>query len=175
MKTLKSAIASVFLVSAFGLAYSQTQVPHTFQSGQPARAAEVNENFSALATDIGAVAATARRFKFIGFSNGVIAPDQGIYAMGDLCRADYGPNARPAKAHEAFDLTELPLGSSQGGAWIDILQEGSFTRSGANCWAWSTINPNTNIPNTATIDDQGKINISVPCDGFRPVACSVLQ
>ena len=175
MKILKSAMATVLLVSAFGLAYSQTQVPHTFQSGQPARAGEVNENFSALATEIDAVAASARSFKFIGFSNGVIAPDQGIYAMGDLCRADYGPNARLAKAHEAFDLTGLPLGSSQGGAWIDILQEGSFTRSNANCWAWSTINPNTNIPNTATIDDQGKINTSVPCDGFRPVACSVLQ
>jgi hypothetical protein len=30
------------------LAQAQTQVPHTFQSGQPARAAEVNENFDTL-------------------------------------------------------------------------------------------------------------------------------
>src|SRR5210317_1557474 len=33
-------------------AQAQTQVPHDFQSGQPARAAEVNANFDALETAI---------------------------------------------------------------------------------------------------------------------------
>ncbi len=33
-----------------GIAFGQTQVPNTFQSGQPAVAAEVNDNFSALET-----------------------------------------------------------------------------------------------------------------------------
>ncbi len=168
MKTPKSAIATVLLLAVFGLAYSQTQVPHIFQAGQPARAAEVNENFSALA-------AIASRFEFVGFSNGVITPDQGIYAMGAVCRAEYGANARLAKAHEAFDLTGTPFGLSQGGAWIEIQAEGVFTRSGANCFAWSAINPGVNTPNTTTIDDQGKLTNSVPCDGNRPVACSVLQ
>jgi type IV pilus assembly protein PilA len=31
-----------------GMALAQTEVPHTFQTGQPARASEVNENFTAL-------------------------------------------------------------------------------------------------------------------------------
>jgi len=175
MKTPKSAIATVLLLAVFGLAYSQTQVPHIFQAGQPARAAEVNENFSALAAEINAVAASASRFEFVGFSSGVITPDQGIYAMGAVCRAEYGANARLAKAHEAFDLTGTPFGLSQGGAWIEIQAEGVFTRSGANCFAWSAINPGVNTPNTTTIDDQGKLTNSVPCDGNRPVACSVLQ
>ena len=171
MKTPKLAIATVLLLAVFGLAYSQTQVPHIFQAGQPARAAEVNENFSVLA-----VAAIASRFEFIGFSAGVITPDQGIYAMGALCRAEYGANARLARAHEAFDLTGTPIGSSQGGAWIEIQAEGVFTRSGANCFACSAINPNSgNSPNATTIDDQGKLTVNVPCDGNRPVACSVLQ
>ena len=176
MKTPKSAIATVLLLAVFGLAYSQTQVPHIFQAGQPARAAEVNENFSALAAEINAVAAIASRFEFVGFSSGVITPDQGIYAMGAVCRAEYGANARLARSHEAFDLTGTPLGLSQGGAWIERQAEGLFTRSGGNCNSWSAINPNSgNSPNTTTIDDQGKLTNNVPCDGNRPVACSVLQ
>ena len=37
--------AAIFIATT---AYGQTQVPNTFQSGQPARASEVNENFDAL-------------------------------------------------------------------------------------------------------------------------------
>ena len=58
MKTI--VITSVFCaiaLSAFGLSFAQTEVPHTFQSGQPARAAEVNENFSAVTSEIDANAA----------------------------------------------------------------------------------------------------------------------
>ena len=35
-----------------GVAFGQTQVPNTFQSGQPARASEVNDNFSTLETAV---------------------------------------------------------------------------------------------------------------------------
>ncbi len=41
-----AALTAVFI--AVPLAYAQTEVPHEFQAGQPARAAEVNENFQAL-------------------------------------------------------------------------------------------------------------------------------
>ena len=39
---------SVIALIAAGPALAQTQVPHQFQAGEPARAAEINENFSAL-------------------------------------------------------------------------------------------------------------------------------
>ncbi len=42
----------IFALSASEAALGQTQVPNTFQSGQPARAAEVNANFSAVETGI---------------------------------------------------------------------------------------------------------------------------
>ena len=49
--TLSGVFALLISVNAFG----QTQVPHTFQAGQPARAAEVNENFESIASAIDAV------------------------------------------------------------------------------------------------------------------------
>lgn len=39
-------------ISFTGVAIGQTQVPHTFQAGQPARAAEVNANFDELETAV---------------------------------------------------------------------------------------------------------------------------
>lgn len=39
-------------LSSSGLTFAQTEVPHTFETGQPARAAEVNENFTALETAV---------------------------------------------------------------------------------------------------------------------------
>lgn len=58
IKTVKSSIdRALFCVFALFLsvnALGQTQVPHTFQAGQPARAAEVNENFEAMASAIDA-------------------------------------------------------------------------------------------------------------------------
>jgi hypothetical protein len=45
MKALTIFVATLFLM---GVSQAQTQVPNTFQSGQPARAADVNENFDAL-------------------------------------------------------------------------------------------------------------------------------
>ena len=42
----------VALLSWSAMSLAQTQVPNTFQSGQPARASEVNDNFSALAAAI---------------------------------------------------------------------------------------------------------------------------
>jgi hypothetical protein len=50
-KTSTNLFCAVAL-SASGLALAQTQIPNTFEAGQPARAAEVNENFSALKTGV---------------------------------------------------------------------------------------------------------------------------
>jgi len=55
----------------------QTDVPHSFQAGTPARASEVNENFSALATAITANSAALQPL----FS--VIPIEQSIHHLGD--------------------------------------------------------------------------------------------
>lgn len=50
---MKHILSTVFVLLGAATATAQTQVPNEFQAGQPARAAEVNENFNALeqATD----------------------------------------------------------------------------------------------------------------------------
>ena len=65
MNVSRMVIVVLGIVSASG-ALAQTQVPHTFSPGQPARASEVNENFSALeaavnqnADDIAAIGSPA--------------------------------------------------------------------------------------------------------------------
>ena len=53
MKTKKiTQTLTVLVLITSGVASGQTQVPNTFQSGQPARAAEVNQNFSTLETAV---------------------------------------------------------------------------------------------------------------------------
>ena len=49
MNKLTVSIVLTFVAAA---ANAQTQVPHDFQAGQPARASEVNENFEALESAI---------------------------------------------------------------------------------------------------------------------------
>ena len=49
MKALTLCVGTLFIA---GVSNAQTQVPNTFQSGQPARASEVNENFDVLETAI---------------------------------------------------------------------------------------------------------------------------
>ena len=46
-KTTRQTLTVLALITS-GVASGQTQVPNTFQSGQPARASEVNDNFSTL-------------------------------------------------------------------------------------------------------------------------------
>lgn len=46
-ETIRLSLAVLGLIAS-GIAFGQTQVPNTFQSGQPARAAEVNGNFTTL-------------------------------------------------------------------------------------------------------------------------------
>ena len=53
MKGIKCSAVAFLLVSAVA-AQAQTQVPHTFQSGQPALAVEVNANFDAIEAGIDA-------------------------------------------------------------------------------------------------------------------------
>jgi len=53
MKTNKSeCLVGIAILMLTGAAFGKTQVPNTFQSGQPALAEEVNDNFDALAEAI---------------------------------------------------------------------------------------------------------------------------
>src|SRR4051812_7194615 len=56
-------LVALGLVLLAGAAHAQTSVPHSFSSGQPARAAEVNANFQALATAINNLTARVDRLE----------------------------------------------------------------------------------------------------------------
>ena len=60
MKLFAQLIGFIALIVSTSL-FAQTQVPNEFQSGQPARAAEVNENFSTLESAIDQNAATIQQ------------------------------------------------------------------------------------------------------------------
>ncbi len=57
---IRNCLVGIVVLAFSGLAVGQTEVPNTFSAGQPARAAEVNENFDALeaAVDLNATAIT---------------------------------------------------------------------------------------------------------------------
>ena len=52
--------SAVVALAACASAFGQVQIPHKFSSGGPARAADVNENFEALAAGINASNAAIR-------------------------------------------------------------------------------------------------------------------
>ena len=74
--------------------YAQTQVPNTFSAGEPARASEMNENFSEVEklvdtniqdiTEIAqllAAIATPTNFQFVGFSSNTVLAGNGLFTM----------------------------------------------------------------------------------------------
>ena len=64
MKPITRALGIVALMLSANV-FAQTQVPNTFQAGQPALAAEVNDNFSTLETAVNSNAAAIRNFVLI--------------------------------------------------------------------------------------------------------------
>ena len=64
MKSISRALGIIALMLS-GSLFAQTQVPNTFQAGQPARAAEVNENFSTLSDAVNTNAAAIQNFVLI--------------------------------------------------------------------------------------------------------------
>ena len=87
MKTIRT--FALLLIS--GAVAAQTEVPHTFESGEPARASEVNENFGALAAAINDLADAIRELEgesspagetVLDFSSVVVEIDQpGFYVL----------------------------------------------------------------------------------------------
>ena len=70
---MKSQLKAILFLAASMAANAQTQVPHDFQSGTPARAAEVNANFDTLETAIDAntAAVTANEARIRANENSV--------------------------------------------------------------------------------------------------------
>ena len=68
-----------------GVAFGQTQVPNTFQAGQPARAAEVNENFSTLESAIQALqGSTSPTWMGVWQAGVVYDPDDLVQFQGSV-------------------------------------------------------------------------------------------
>jgi hypothetical protein len=99
-------LLSVFLLTV-GLAHAQTQVPNTFQTGQPARAAEVNENFTTLVSAVNRNAddiAQARSMSWMGqWQNGVsYSPDDLVHYEGSVYLATQATSGAETPANTAF-------------------------------------------------------------------------
>ena len=73
--------AFLLLLPGLALGQTQTEVPHVFEDGQPAKASEVNENFDALETAIDDVSAGADGKTIL---NGTTAPSSDVGADGDF-------------------------------------------------------------------------------------------
>ncbi len=118
-------------------------IPNTFQANTPARAADVNANFTAVeasvddnAADIAAnlasiesntqdIAALSQSvseiavpvpYVFVGFSTATVTGDVGFFGMNETCQADYGPDARMTTSQAIIESTIQPTLSTSG-AW----------------------------------------------------------
>ncbi len=86
---------SVVAVIAFGVTHAasaQVEIPHSFEAGQPARAAEVNENFTAIETAVNEAVAAA----------GLNAAD--IAALADQVGVEWQGGWQDGVAYQRLDL-----------------------------------------------------------------------
>ena len=74
-------LAFLLLLPCLAFGQTQTEVPHVFEDGQPAKASEVNENFDALETAIDDVPAGTDGKTVL---NGTTAPSGDAGAEGDF-------------------------------------------------------------------------------------------
>lgn len=102
----QSVLLSICLLLA-GVAQAQTQVPNTFQTGQPARAAEVNENFSTLASAVDQNAddiAQVQSISWMGqWQNGVsYSPNDLVHFQGSVYLATQSTSGTETPTNTAF-------------------------------------------------------------------------
>lgn len=93
MLLLMRLLAFLLLVPGLASAQGQTEVPHVFEDGQPAKASEVKENFDVLETAIDDALAGGNGNAIL---NGTAAPSSDAGAEGDFFldttnSALYGP------------------------------------------------------------------------------------
>ncbi len=129
---ITSRLVGVTALLFSGNLLAQTAVPHTFASGQPARASEVNENFNEVEklvdtniqniTEVAqllAAIAAPTNFQFVGFSSNTVLVGDGLFTMNAVCQVDFGPDSRMATSEEVVESTSQPvLGSNQVPAWV---------------------------------------------------------
>ena len=121
-------LASLLLFPLFSLA--QTEVPHTFTDGTPALAAEVNENFTAVADGVNAqdvriqaveeesssrevriqtvenAIAGPAEMVFLGYAEGARVASN-LYANNQTCKDAYGNSAALMLTSEAQNRKEV--------------------------------------------------------------------
>ena len=135
----------VVILMISGVAFGQTQVPNTFQAGQPARAAEVNDNFDALETAIDQNISDIQSIP--AGPQGDVGPQgpQGIGIQGDV--GPQGPTGPAGPRLALVDSNELEIASIVSNVGI---------RSGDVATAWFSISGET-------------VPLQVDKNGFRSI------
>ena len=134
-KTILLASLLLFPLSAL----AQTEVPNAFSDGTPALAAEVNENFTAVADGVNAqdvriqnvesAIAGPEKMVFLGYAEGTSVLTSNFYGMNQVCKDAYSnPAARVVTNTAWTTLTnegQLPLPSASAATWgnTSALQE----------------------------------------------------
>jgi hypothetical protein len=109
-------------------------------------------------------------FQFAGFTIATTDGGPGILAMHDLCRAEFGPEARMCESKE-FILSPNAMAPTAFRAWLhptlvdDQRDYAGFT--GRSCGGWNTVDPNTG---GLTINKFGRLE-DRPCQSVLPVTC----
>ena len=111
MKSISRALGIIALMLS-GSLFAQTQVPNTFQAGQPARATEVNENFSTLSDAVDTNAAAIQNFVLIDANQVEVGLAQNLDPHGQgtnhaLVWLQIGADTVPLLAYKNF------IGNSQ--------------------------------------------------------------
>lgn len=150
----KASIATAALLLLAGPIGAQTQVPNTFQAGQPARAAEVNDNFTAVeasvddnAADIANNAVTIQSnttsIAALTAGSGILAYSQGV-PIGRVLSPGDGSQTHIwllSDAGFAFSVEASPNANSYLGGAKTIYY------SGVNCTGQSFIDQNSDWQN----------------------------
>jgi hypothetical protein len=173
MFKFKLFLCSLFLGAA---AHAQVTVPNTFQPASPAKASEVNANFTALATAINAL--TARVAKLEGT---IVAADLvGTYAMSGLGvetnnnhiahYAFQGSIVLNANGSASYTVTQTGHQTNIGGTpFTDFAFPGGGTSSGTTTWTFANGVVTITGLNSFNVSGGGKVLVAANTGTGNPV------
>jgi hypothetical protein len=142
--------ASLFSASAM----AQVAVPHTFAAGAPARAADVNANFQALATAINEL--NTRVSKLEGtFTAADVAGTYTVYSIETQVRG--GTGFAGVRAMAPFGTFTLAADGSVTGTWYDLGYDLSLTNVAGSMLGTRTQHSSQSTLSSATWSLSGNI------------------